>query len=124
MNAVGLIAAIGAVLLVVVGQALLKWGMLRVGPIGRARLRHPVHLAGRVASTWQVWAGIGVYVVSAAIWIFALSRVPLSVAYPLFAMTYVGVPIASTAVFDESLTPAQWVGIALAVIGVIMVALG
>jgi multidrug transporter EmrE-like cation transporter len=124
MNAAGVLASAGAVFLVVIGQALLKWGMLRVGPIGRSRLRRPMHLAGEVARTWQVWAGIGVYAVSAAVWILALSRVPLSVAYPVFAFTYVGVPIASTAVFDESLTPAQWLGILLAVAGVIIVAVG
>ena len=124
MNALGLIAAADAVLLVVVGQTLLKWGMTRVGPVNRIRLRHPVALTVDIASQWQVWLGLAAYVVSAAVWIFALSRVPLSVAYPLFALTYVGVPIASTAVFDDSLTPAQWFGIGLAVVGVVFVALG
>ncbi len=123
MSNAGLIAAVDAVLLVVFGQTLLKWGMRRVGPIGRARLREPLRLTADILSTWQVWAGLALYVVSAAVWLFALSRVPITVAAPTLALTYVGVPLASIAVFDESLTPAQWLGIAIAAAGVVVFAM-
>jgi drug/metabolite transporter (DMT)-like permease len=123
MNLAGTFATIDAVLLVVVGQTLLKWGMIRVGPINRVRLRSPLTLISDIASRWQIWAGLAVYVVSAAVWVFALARVPLSFAAPMLALTYVGVPVASISVFDESLTPAQWLGIAIAAVGVMVVAL-
>lgn len=123
MSLAGVFACIDAVLLVVAGQVLLKWGMRRVGPVNRVRLRRPLSLVGDILSRWQIWAGIGVYAVSAGVWIFALSRVPLSVAAPVLALTYVGVPLAATTVFDESLTPAQWLGVILAAVGVMILAL-
>ncbi len=123
MNAAGFFATVDAVLLVVAGQILLKWGMTRVGPVNRVRLRAWLALLVDVGSKWQIWAGLGLYAISAAVWIFALSRVSLSFAAPMFALTYVGVPVAATAMFDESLTPAQWLGILLAAVGVIVVAL-
>jgi len=55
MTTSGLVATLDAVLLVVVGQTLLKWGMLRVGPINRVRLRRPIQLRGRRVAV----AGVG-----------------------------------------------------------------
>lgn len=123
MTTVGLTATLVAVVLVVVGQTTLKWGMNRVGEITMVRLRSPFRLVGDVLSVWQVWVGLAVYAVSAAAWIFALSSVPLSVAYPFLGLTYVGIAAIAMIAFDESLTPAQWTGIILVVVGVITVAL-
>jgi multidrug transporter EmrE-like cation transporter len=123
MTLAELAAVLAAVTLVVAGQVTLKWGMELVGPITGARLRQPFGLLGDVASHWQVWVGSALYVTSAAAWIYALSTVPLSVAYPFLGLTYVGVAAIAVTVFGEWLTPAQWIGIALVVAGVVTVAL-
>jgi len=122
MKPQGLIYVLAAVTLVVSGQTLLKLGMTSVGEIGLERLRMPVRLAGDVASQWQVWIGLALYALSAAVWILALATVPLSVAYPFLGLSYVAIAATSVLALGEWLTPAQWIGIALVVIGVIAVA--
>ena len=112
-----------AVTLVVTGQTLLKVGMTRVGPIGRDRLREPGALVRDVASRWQVWVGLALYALSAATWILALATVPLSVAYPFLGLSYVFIAGISVIALGEWLTPAQWLGIGLVVVGVVTVAL-
>ncbi|MBI5231495.1 MAG: EamA family transporter [Coriobacteriales bacterium] len=119
----GLVYVLLAVTFVVTGQTLLKAGMTLVGPIGRERLKHPGALLGSVLQRWQVWVGLTLYMVSAALWILALSTVPLSVAYPFLGLSYVGVAAVSVTVLGEWLTPAQWIGIVLVVLGVVIVAL-
>lgn len=123
MNGAGVFSAIAAVAAVVAGQVLLKQGMTDVGPIGRERLKRPLRLAADVAVRWRVWVGLAVYVLSAAAWIFALARLPLAVAYSFLALSYVGVSAVAVIRLDETLTPAQWVGVALAVCGVVLVAI-
>jgi drug/metabolite transporter (DMT)-like permease len=117
-----LLAVLASVTLVVIGQTTLKWAMTIVGVIDRPRLREPLKLAADVARVWQVWFGLSVYVLSAAMWIFALSRVPLSMAYPFLGLSYVGVAVVAVVALKEWLTPAQWLGIAAVVAGVVMVA--
>lgn len=122
MSGTDLLAVLASVTLVVIGQTTLKWAMTIVGVIDRPRLREPLKLASDVARVWQVWFGLSVYVLSAAMWIFALSRVPLSMAYPFLGLSYVGVAVVAVVALKEWLTPAQWIGIAAVVAGVIMVA--
>lgn len=123
MKAHGLVYVLLAVSLVVTGQVMLKVGMTRVGPIGRERLTRPVRLVRDVLGVWLVPVGLTLYVISAAAWILALSTVPLSVAYPFLGLSYVAIAAVSVVKLDEWLTPAQWIGIALVVGGVITVAL-
>lgn len=119
----GLIYVLTAVTFVVTGQVMLKVGMTRVGEIGRERLAHPVRLVIDVLKTWQVPVGLMIYVISAALWILALSTVPLSVAYPFLGLSYVAIAATSVLLLGEWLTPAQWIGIVLVVSGVVIVAL-
>ena len=123
MSWVGFAYVLVSVAFVVTGQTLLKQGMTLVGPVGRVQLRAPGRLVRRVASHWQIWAGLGLYVLSAATWIIALSLVPLSVAYPFLGLSYVAVAAIAVVKLGEWLTPAQWLGILLVVCGVLMVAL-
>lgn len=118
-----LVPVLVAVVLVTAGQTTLRWGMQLVGPIDGTRVRRPLHLFGEVATKWQVWVGFTLYAASAVAWIYALSRVPLSVAYPFLGLTYVGVAAIAELALGERLTPAQWLGILLVVAGVIGVAL-
>ncbi len=123
MSAVGLVYVCATVVAVVAGQTLLKAGMARVGPIDLARVSRPVRLVSDASRIWQLWAGVASYVLSAALWILALSTVPLSVAYPFLGFTYVGVAAIAVMKLGEWLTPAQWFGLSLVVIGVLLVTL-
>ena len=74
-------------------------------------------------SFWAV-AGIILYAVSALFWLVVLSRVPLSVAYPVVAGGYIIVVVYSRFVFKEDVRFIAWVGLAMIVVGVIITAQG
>ncbi|MEA2613876.1 MAG: hypothetical protein QOI52_1835 [Chloroflexota bacterium] len=60
--------------------------------------------------------------ISAIVWLFALSRVDLSFAYPFAALGYVIIVLASLTVLHESVPPLRWAGVALIITGIILVA--
>ena len=121
MNVASLSAILAAVVLVVAGQTLLKRGMTLVGPIDGGRARQFGRLVLDIARRWQVYAGCAAYLLSAATWVWVLSRVSPSAAYPFLGLSYVGVAATAVLVLGESLTIAQWLGIVVLVSGVLMV---
>lgn len=74
----------------------------------------------------NVWfmAGLVAYGVSVLTWLFVLRRVPLAVAAPFVALVYVLVPLASRFAFDDTVSSRMWMGMALIVLGVTLVAQG
>lgn len=66
-----------------------------------------------------LWAGLACYGVSVFVWVGGLSRVPVSIAYPLLSIGYVLNAFAAAALFGESLSFAKFAGIALIIAGVI-----
>ena len=62
------------------------------------------------------------YVVSVAVWLVALSRVDVSIAYPMLSLGYVVNAFAAWWLFGEALGPARFAGIALILLGVFIVA--
>lgn len=63
-------------------------------------------------------AAFGIYAAGTVLWVHVLSRLTLSQAYPVMALTYLLVPLASTLVFRESIAPGYWAGAALVIAGV------
>jgi len=107
----------------VAGQLLLKKGMTAVGRIDSAFFAQPfVGLWRMFTTSPYIILGLGLYAVGAVLWMIVLSRVNLSYAYPLIAMTYVLIPLAATLVLHEPPIPAlRWVGMAIIVVGVVLV---
>jgi len=102
-------------------QLLLKAGVSAVGPIHfGASAAWPT--LGRVFLQWPVLAGLACYVVSVALWLVALSRVEVSLAYPMLSLGYVVNAAAAYWLFGEALGPARCAGIALILLGVFLIA--
>ena len=66
------------------------------------------------------WSGMICYGASLCVWVAALSKAPVSTAYPMLSLGYVVVAIASVAWLGESMTPVKVVGIALICLGVVL----
>ena len=62
------------------------------------------------------------YVVSVVVWIIGLSRVPVSIAYPLLSLGYIVNAIAAHYLFGEAVTLSRWLGIGFIIVGVWLVA--
>lgn len=102
------------------GQLMLKHGM----QVATARA-HSSHgsLAVAAATTPWVLLGLVVFGVSAVAWLGALSKVPLSLAYPFNALGYLVILTASILVLHERANLVTWAGTVLVVSGLVMVVL-
>jgi multidrug transporter EmrE-like cation transporter len=67
------------------------------------------------------WSGMVCYAASVCVWVAALSKAPVSTAYPMLSLGYVVVAAVSVAWLGESLTPGKVLGIALICAGVVLV---
>ena len=102
------------------GQILLKKGMTTLGPLTLAWNDLFANL-WRIITNPFVFTGLGIYVVSVVFWLFALSRVDLSFAYPFASLSYVVMLIASWQLFNENITPVRLLGSIVVGLGVFLI---
>jgi len=67
------------------------------------------------------WAGMLCYATSVCVWLAALSKAPVSTAYPMLSLGYVVVAAVSVMWLGETLSPGKVLGIALICAGVVLV---
>lgn len=113
---------LASVVLAVTGQLTLKFGMMDVGRIGAAEVATIGSTAVRVFTNWRVLVGLALYATSAMLYIVALSRVDISVAYPIVGLSYVVITLAAWLLLGEAIPPMRWVGVAVITLGVFLVA--
>jgi len=68
------------------------------------------------------WLAIGVIVIDLIIWLYILRYIPLSIAFPLSRVVDVLVPISCWLILKEAISPLRWGGIALVIVGLVIVA--
>jgi drug/metabolite transporter (DMT)-like permease len=73
-----------------------------------------------LARTPAFYAGITLYGAATLLWVWILSRVPLSQAYPWVAIATVAVPLLASQMFDERVNASYWLGVAFVVLGVVL----
>jgi len=109
------------VLLNAAAQLLLKAGTNVLGVITLTR-DNWIGQFGRMAVEPHFIAGVACYGVSLIVWIIGLSRVPVSMAYPLLSLGYVINAVAAHYLLGEAVTVGRWLGIGFIVVGVWLVA--
>jgi len=102
------------------GQLMLKNGMQIA--TNKAHASHGSLVIAAATTPW-VLLGLVVFGVSAISWLAALSRVPLSVAYPFNALGYIVILTSSIVVLHEKANLWTWAGSLLVVSGLIIVVL-
>ena len=121
MNATSFALVLCGVLLNAGAQLLLKAGTNSVG-VFAFTAENLVPIGLRLAAEPAILCGLGLYVVSVAVWIMALSRLDVSLAYPMLSIGYVVNAIAAWQLFGEALTAQRIVGIGTIIVGVFLVA--
>lgn len=114
---------ITGVLLNAGAQLLLKAGTNVLGVITLTR-DNWLDTLWRMGTQGYFVTGVVVYMVSLVIWIMGLSRVPVSVAYPMLSLGYVVNAVLAYYLFGEAVTVTKWLGIGLIILGVWLVARG
>ncbi len=104
----------------VAGELMLKGGMNKAGVLSL----HPDNLlAGlwRTFTTPLVLIGFVSVFLASIFWLSVISRIPLSLAYPMMSLSYVVVVAASALLFREQITPSRVLGVAIIIAGVYVV---
>jgi drug/metabolite transporter (DMT)-like permease len=77
----------------------------------------PLHWLGHIMTQPLVILLVGSEIISFGLWMYALTRMQLSEAFPLSAISYVFVILTSWAIFHETGSVAQIMGTALILVG-------
>jgi len=100
------------------GELFLKEGMNRVGELSISTISSTIPMMIR---TWPLYAGFGSIGIGAIFWLAAISRVDLSLAYPMLASGYILVMIFSALFLSEHISMIRWTGATLIVVGVYLI---
>lgn len=109
------------VMLNAVAQLLLKAGTRDIGRFDFS-MANIVPIGWSLGTNPYIFGGLSCYVVSVVIWIMALSRVEVSVAYPMLSMGYIVNAGFAWWLFGEAMTPTRLIGMGVIIIGVYLVA--
>ncbi len=116
MTGTAFVLLIIAIVLSTSGEVLLKAGVNRIGTITLA----PGTLL-RAFLQWQVLVGFVLLFGGSLFWLAVLSRVHLSIAYPLLAMGYVLTTIWALVFLKEPVPASRWLGIGAICSGIVLV---
>jgi len=123
MKALDFVWVLSGVLLNAAAQLLLKAGARSVGQISLADGSAALwRTAGSLALHPGILGGLACYAISVVVWIVALSRVEVSIAYPMLSIGYVVNAALAWWLFGEQLNMQRWLGIGVIIIGVVLVA--
>ena len=121
MNAISFSLLMTGVLLNAGAQLLLKAGTNAVGVFAFSS-DNLVPVGWKLATEPHIIGGAGCYVISVIVWIMALSRVEVSIAYPMLSIGYAVNALAAWYLFGEAVTLTRLAGIGVIIAGVYIVA--
>lgn len=106
-----IIGALTCVLGTAMGQVLFKAGALSINESGTFLAVKPLSL---------LLTAFGLYFVTSLGWVVILKRAPLGQIYPMMALSFVMVPLASYVCFGEQFTSRYFLGVFLIIAGIIL----
>lgn len=109
-----------SVFLCSVAQLLVKKGMTVLG-VYSFSLSHLLSLVIAVFTNTYLFSGMVCYGVSVLIWMIVLSRVPVSVAYPVSSLGFIVTTVFAYFLFNEMITFNKVMGIGFICLGVYLI---
>ena len=126
LNSAGLLVL--SVSLMAAGQLCMRRGMLAFGPIESAAAFGNLVWGGIISpgTIPFVWLGMIVYALAIMVWLQVLSRMDLSIAFPMMSLSYVLVYLGAALwpALDEAITVGRLAGTGLIMCGVALVVAG
>jgi small multidrug resistance pump len=101
-------ALISAICVGIIGQIVLKFGAERSGDGLLAQFLNPVTILG-----------LAVYFLAAVLYIVAIKRIPISIAYPTISISYAAVALLAHYLWNEPFGLAQVAGLLLITGGIV-----
>lgn len=119
MNLVSFSLILAGVTLNAAAQILMKMGTNAIGRF-EFSVDNIVPIGWKLATEWHIIAALFCYAISVVVWVLALSRVQVSIAYPMLSLGYVAVAFITWWLFNEPLTATKLGGIGVIILGVII----
>ena len=107
------------ILLTVYGQLTIKWHVLKAGAFPESSLGKIIFLGNLLLNPWVISAFLAALLASLT-WMAAMTKLPLSHAYPFMSLAFVLVLIFSGVLFQEPMTSPKIIGIVLVILGLII----
>lgn len=101
-------------------QLALKMGVSRPDMAAAMQLGVADSILAAITSP-LIWLGLIIYGLSVALWLWVLSKVDLSVAYPFVGVSFLVTMAFGAFLLDENVTPARVVGTLLIACGCVLV---
>lgn len=120
MNFVSFALIWTGVMLNAAAQILMKAGTNSIGYF-EFSMENILPIGWKLATEWHIVVALCCYALSVIIWILALSRVPVSIAFPMLSMAYVVNAIAAWYLLGETFNPTKLVGMSVIILGVIII---
>jgi drug/metabolite transporter (DMT)-like permease len=114
---------IPAIILSTTGELFLKRGMTEIGEFDFTSTSTIIPTFIKILSNPYIWIGFIGFGGGSVFWLSVISRVPLSLAYPMLALSYVIVVVESWIFLGEGLHPLRVLGSIVVGIGVALVGL-
>lgn len=104
------------------GGILMKMGATHIGHVQIRSFEQLFSYLIKLATRPQSISGAFLYFLSAIIWSYLLTRLDISYVQPILALTYVATPILAIVLLGEHVSALRWLGIAVIILGVFVVA--
>ncbi|EGJ11338.1 EamA family transporter [Rubrivivax benzoatilyticus] len=106
------ILVVFVVLLSSVGQVLMRAASLGAAASGAAGLRAWMSFTSVLA--------VIVYCSAMALWLWVLSRVPITQAFAFFGLSFVFVPLMASRFLGDPMTTQTWIGAGIIILGIVV----
>ncbi len=117
-----LVAMTAAAASAAIGQILLRRGMQQVGSLENYAPMALLAYFGQTVTNWYVIVGTVLNTVFYVLFLAALSWTDVTVALPMTAIEYGFAALLAVVYLKEQVSPLRWAGIALVVLGVVLIA--
>jgi multidrug transporter EmrE-like cation transporter len=108
------------VMLNAAAQILMKAGTNAVGHF-EFSMENILPIGLKLATEWHIATALFCYALSVVVWVLALSRVPVSIAFPMLSMAYVVNAVAAYYLLGEPFSSTKLVGMGVIILGVIII---
>ncbi len=120
MNLVSFGLIFTGVMLNAAAQILMKAGTNAIGHF-EFSTANILPIGWKLATEWHIITALFCYALSVVVWILALSRVPVSIAFPMLSMAYVVNALAAWYLLGEPFSATKLVGMGVIILGVIII---
>jgi drug/metabolite transporter (DMT)-like permease len=107
------------VVLTVFGQIVIKWKVVEAGPFPEDFQGQALFLLRLLLDPWII-SGLFAGFLAAFSWMAAMTKLPLSYAYPFTSLSFVFVLFLSGFFFNEAITWGKVIGVGFIILGIVV----